>query len=118
MHLGRKARMKARWSADDDFIFSAAHGKPRAYSNVRRALASASQVAGLPTVRPHDLRHSYTSNLIAHADLVTVSRRRPQEPARHRDGLRARARHAAGAGRPVPRRQLPPRDSRRSLRAV
>jgi Phage integrase family len=66
--------MKARWSADDDFIFSAAHGKPRAYSNVRRALASASQVAGLPTVRPHDLRHSNTSNLIAHADLVTVSR--------------------------------------------
>jgi integrase len=72
--LGREARMAARWSAPDDFCFSAARGKPREYRNLRRALGSASAAAGLSIVRAHDLRHSFTSNLIPHTDLVTVSR--------------------------------------------
>lgn len=72
--LGREARMQARWSGDDDFVFSAAQGKPKDYANVRRALTTASRHADLDRVRAHDLRHSYTSNLIPHTDLMTVSR--------------------------------------------
>ena len=73
-YLGRESRMQSRWSADSDFVFSAARGKPKDYANVRRALATASQHAGLERVRAHDLRHSYTSNLIPHTDLMTVAR--------------------------------------------
>jgi integrase len=72
--LGRKARMQARWSADDDFVFSARRGKPREYRNLRRALATAAKEAGLGHVRPHDLRHSATSIMLQHGDLATVSR--------------------------------------------
>jgi integrase len=72
--LGREARMQARWSGDEDFVFSAMQGKPKDYANVRRALTTASAEAGLDRVRAHDLRHSYTSNLIPHTDLMTVAR--------------------------------------------
>jgi integrase len=72
--LGNEARMKARWSADNDFVFSSRPGKPVEYRNLRRALAAAAKEAGLGHVRPHDLRHSATSILLQHADLATVSR--------------------------------------------
>ena len=71
--LGRKARMEARWSGEDDFVFSARKGKPREYRNLRRALAIAAEAAGLGHVRPHDLRHSATSIMLQHGDLATVS---------------------------------------------
>jgi integrase len=73
-HVGRQGRMAARWSADDDFVFSGSRLRPQAYRNVRRALAVAAEEAGLEGVRAHDLRHSYVSNLLAHGDLATVSR--------------------------------------------
>jgi integrase len=72
--LGKEARMKARWSADGDFVFSARQGKPVEYRNLRRALDAAAEEAGLGHVRPHDLRHSATSILLQHVDLGTVSR--------------------------------------------
>jgi integrase len=72
--LGREARMKARWSADDDFVFSARKGKPCEYRNLRRALALAAKDAGLGHVRAHDLRHTATSLLLQAGDLATVSK--------------------------------------------
>jgi integrase len=72
--LGKEARMKARWSADGDFVFSARQGNPVEYRNLRRALAVAAEEAGLGHVRPHDLRHTFTSNLLQNADLATASR--------------------------------------------
>jgi integrase len=72
--LGKEARMKARWLADDDFVFSARKGKPVEYRNLRRALDAAAEEVGLGHVRPHDLRHSATSILLQHADLATISR--------------------------------------------
>ena len=72
--LGKTARMKARWSGDDDYVFSARKGKPVEYRNLRRALAVAAEEAGLGHVRPHDLRHTFTSNLLQNVDLATASR--------------------------------------------
>jgi integrase len=72
--LGNEARMKARWSSDDDFVFSARKGKPVEYRNLRRALEAAATEAGLGHIRPHDLRHSATSILLQHADPATVTR--------------------------------------------
>jgi integrase len=73
--LGRRARMRARQKLDTDYCFAAPSGQPRDYGNLRRALAVASKQACLADrVRPHDLRHSYTSNLIPHTDLMTVVR--------------------------------------------
>ena len=72
--LGRAGRMKARWSSDGDFVFSARKGKPVEYRNLRRALTVAAEEAGLGHVRPHDLRHSFTSNLLQNVDLATASR--------------------------------------------
>ena len=72
--LGREARMRARWSADDDFVYGASRGKARGYENFRRALAVASKEAGLGHVTAHDLRHSATSILLQHGDLATVSK--------------------------------------------
>jgi integrase len=72
--LGREARMKARWSSDRDYVFSARQGVPRDYANLRRALAVAAKEAGLGHVRAHDLRHSATSILLQQADLATTSK--------------------------------------------
>ena len=72
--LGRTARMRARWSADDDYVFASGRHAAKDYANVRRALTVASRHAGLARVRAHDLRHSFTSNLFPQTDLVTVSR--------------------------------------------
>ena len=74
--LGREARMKARWVADDDFGLLRVPGKPREYRNVRRAIAVAAPAEAKPRARPaaHDLRHSATSVLLRHADLAPVSR--------------------------------------------
>jgi integrase len=73
-YLGRQGRMAARWSADDDFVFSASRHRPKDYGNLRRALAVASKEAGLGRVRAHDLRHSFVSNLLPYGDLATISR--------------------------------------------
>jgi integrase len=72
-YLGREARMRARWSHDDDFVFSVRKDRPREYRNVRRALAQAAKQAGLANVRCHDLRHTFTSAALQHGDLATVS---------------------------------------------
>src|SRR5438034_3636145 len=72
--LGPEVRMRARWSANDDYIFSARQGAPRAYRNLRRAIDAAAGEAGLGHVCAHDLRHSATSIMLQHADLATVSR--------------------------------------------
>jgi integrase len=66
--------MKTRWSTEEDFVFSARKGAPRAYRNLRRALAVAAKDAGLGHVRAHDLRHSATSILLQHSDLATTSK--------------------------------------------
>ena len=73
-YLGREGRMAARWSADDDFVFSASRNRPKDYGNLRRAIAVAAKEAGLGKVRAHDLRHSFVSNLLPHGDLATISR--------------------------------------------
>ena len=52
--LGRAARMQARWSSDEGFVFNARRGKPVDYRNLRRALASAAGEAGLGHVRPQE----------------------------------------------------------------
>ena len=72
--VGRGARMKARWSGSEDFVFSACKGAPRQYRNLRRALAVAADEARLGHVRAHDLRHSATSVLLQHTDLATASK--------------------------------------------
>ena len=66
--------MAARWSADDDFVFSASRHRPKDYCNLRRALVIAANEAGLGKVRARDLRHSFVSNLLPHGDLATISR--------------------------------------------
>ena len=64
--LGREGRMKARWSSDEDFVFSARPGSPKSYRNVRRSLAYVSEKAGFETaVRSHDFRHSLVRNVRA-----------------------------------------------------
>lgn len=72
-HLGREARMRARWSGDSDYVFSGSAGRPKQYRNVRRALARAAKQAGLSGPRMHDLRHGFTSAALQHGDLATVS---------------------------------------------
>jgi hypothetical protein len=49
--------MAARWSSDGDLVFSAQPGQPKAFRNVRRALATVSETAGFGFVRCHDFRH-------------------------------------------------------------
>jgi integrase len=73
-YLGREARMRSRWSGDTDFVFSARKGKPREYRNLRRALVRAADKAGIPGVRAHDFRHTFTSAALQHGDLATVSK--------------------------------------------
>jgi integrase len=72
--LGKAARMQARWSADADYVFAARQGKPVEYRNLRRALDVAAEEAELGHIRPHDLRHTFTSNLLQSVDLATASR--------------------------------------------
>ena len=66
--------MKARFSSDEDFVFSAHRGKPVEYRNLRRALSVAAEKSDLGHVRPHDLRHSFASNLLQNVTLATASR--------------------------------------------
>jgi integrase len=66
--------LRARWSQDSDYVFSARKGKPREYRNLRRALTQAAEKTGLTGIRSHDLRHTFTSNALQHGDLATVSR--------------------------------------------
>jgi integrase len=73
-YLGREARMRARWSGDSDYVFAARRGRPREYRNVRRALARAAEKAGIPGVRAHDFRHTFTSAALQHGDLGTISK--------------------------------------------
>ena len=72
--LGREARMKARWSSDDDFVFSARRANPSSTATSAGHSTTAAEEAGLGHVRPHDLRHSFTSNLLRNVDLATASR--------------------------------------------
>jgi integrase len=73
-YLGREARLRARWSRQEDFIFAAGRGRGKSYRNARRALATAAKEAGLGHVVAHDLRHSATSILLRHGDVVSVSK--------------------------------------------
>jgi integrase len=77
----REHRLASPFSGEDDYVFAAASGRPRDGRNVlRRGLGKAVERAGLdgeerPTLRFHDLRHTYASLLIAGgADVVWASR--------------------------------------------
>jgi integrase len=67
-------KLAAVWTDDDDPVFAAGRRRPKAYRNVRRALAVAVKAAGI-TVAPgerlsaHALRHTYTSHLIVGLEL-------------------------------------------------
>jgi hypothetical protein len=77
--LGKEARMKARWSADDDFVFSARKGKPVDYRNLRRALDVAAEEPGAcPTARPAAL--SYIDPAPTRRPRNHLALRRPTSP--------------------------------------
>jgi integrase len=68
--LLKRHKLASRYSADSDYVFTTAHGTPLGYRNVeRRGLTRAANLAGLnpddlPTLRLHDLRHTFASHLI------------------------------------------------------
>ena len=67
--VDRKARMAARWSADEDFVFSASKGRAKSYRNVRRALKRIAELAELPVaVNAHDFRHALVMNMRPYPD--------------------------------------------------
>lgn len=74
----REARLAAppALSGDDAFVFCSAAGRPLDQANVRRALRSALDAAGIGRrVTMHELRHAFASALIASGrDVVFVSR--------------------------------------------
>ncbi len=77
----REHRLASPFSGEDDYVFASASGRPRDGRNVlRRGLGRAVERAGLdgrerPTLRFHDLRHTYASLLVAGgADVVWTSR--------------------------------------------
>jgi integrase len=74
-------KLASAWTADQDPVFAAGRRKPKAYRNVRRALAVAVEEAGIKVapgerLSPHSMRHSFTSHLIVGLELdpATVSK--------------------------------------------
>lgn len=66
---GQRRRSGEAWGgrwADHDFVFTNKVGGPVDPDNLRRALKRLGCEAGIDRVRPHDLRHSVASILIAH----------------------------------------------------
>jgi integrase len=80
-HILRQHRLSSRFSGDYAPVFASSAGTPMHYRNVtRRGLAVAIERAGLnghdrPSLRFHDLRHTFASLLIAEGgNVVFVSR--------------------------------------------
>lgn len=70
-------RLRAEEWVDDgicaDLVFRGPDGRPVCEMTIRRAVAKAGEVIGLPTLCPHDLRHSYAvAALRAGVDVKTV----------------------------------------------
>jgi integrase len=62
----RRHRLASRFSTEEDFVFPSERGTPLDGGNmVKRYFTPALRRAKLPTIRFHDLRHTYASLLIA-----------------------------------------------------
>jgi integrase len=62
-----------KWSQDSDFVFTSRNGARIVIEKLGRELDAALELAKLPHVRFHDLRHSTASLLLAHGvDMKTV----------------------------------------------
>ena len=68
------------WSSDDDLVFAGEAGGYLDGSALRRRYTAALKRAGLRPLRFHDLRHTFGTRMIAHADI-----RRVQEWMGHAD---------------------------------
>jgi integrase len=66
--LGRRER----WTADDDLVFVGEGGWYLDGSALRRRYTAALKRAGLRPLRFHDLRHTFGTRMIAHADIRQV----------------------------------------------
>lgn len=74
--IGRRVRFVLDEVMASDFVFPSRAGGPMDATDVLRlGLYPALRRAGIGQVRPHDLRHSFASNLLAAGvDVVTVSK--------------------------------------------
>jgi integrase len=77
----KEHRLASRYSVDGDFVFATSRGTPMDHRNVaQRGLDKPKEEAGLdgpgkPSLRFHDLRHTYASaNIAAGVDVVYLSR--------------------------------------------
>jgi integrase len=67
-------RMRSRFKASTDYVFSTREGTALDGRNVSRMFTATLKRAGLPTIRFHDLRHTFASLLIhqgAHTEFVS-----------------------------------------------
>lgn len=76
----RQLRSRRHWTADDDLVFVGIGGDYLDGSALRRRYIAALARAGLRGLRFHDLRHTFGTRMIAHADV-----RRVQEWLGHAD---------------------------------
>jgi integrase len=70
----RDHRMSSRFKASTDYVFSSREGTALDGRNVSRMFTATLKRAGLPTIRFHDLRHTFASLLIhqgAHTKFVS-----------------------------------------------
>ena len=63
---------RARWTGDEDLVFVGETGGHRDGSALRRRYDAALTRAGLRRLRFHDLRHTFGTTMIAHADILRV----------------------------------------------
>ena len=56
-----RLRVGEAWSGDGDFVFTNEIGEPVHPSALSRLFVSSARRAGLPTIRLHDLRHTYAT---------------------------------------------------------
>jgi integrase len=60
-----RLRAGESWSGDGDFVFTNEVGEPVHPSALSRLFVSSARRAGLPTIRLHDLRHTYATVALA-----------------------------------------------------
>ena len=60
----RDHRLASRYKQADDYVFSSERGTPLDGRNVSRMFTATLKRTGLPTIRFHDLRHTFASLLI------------------------------------------------------
>lgn len=58
------SRLKAYRHLRGPWVFSLDDGYPVHRDNIKHGLITGARLAGLPAIRPHDLRHSYASQLV------------------------------------------------------